>query len=149
MSRFGPPPRPAADRVLEKCSEDANGCWLFNGARNHRGYGQVGVNGRTRSAHRVTYEALRAEIPDGLHLDHLCRVRHCVNPWHLEPVTNAVNKERSRGHVELLHPTCSEGHPWSPENTYRAPSGLRHCRECARRRGREYKARQKASGSGP
>lgn len=140
-----PPRRPVIERLLEKVYEDDNGCWIFTGSRTHRGYGQIGtgVGKKHGATHRIAYEYFRVEIPDGLQLDHLCRVRACCNPWHLEPVTNAVNKERSRGFVEDMHPACKAGHPWTPENTYRAPNGTRHCRVCGNARTRAYKARKR------
>lgn len=84
---------PLADRI------DADGsCWIWTGAITAHGYGTVGIDGRTRPVHRVVYEALTGEaIPDGLDLDHLCRVRSCVNPDHLEPVSRSENVRRSSG----------------------------------------------------
>ena len=82
-------------RVLSKVARDANGCWLWTGALLD-GYGIVKVGGGVRRAHRVVFEFERGPIPDGLELDHLCRVRRCVNPDHLEPVTKAENIRRER-----------------------------------------------------
>ena len=73
------------------------GCWLWTGARTANGYGTMSAGGRygaTLLAHRLAYEWYRGAIPDGLQIDHLCRVRHCVNPWHLEAVTQEVNLKR-------------------------------------------------------
>lgn len=74
------------------------GCWLWRGGRS-KGYGMCSIEidgeGRQRGAHRVVYQLLRGPIPEGLHLDHLCFVKHCVNPEHVEPVTPAENKRRS------------------------------------------------------
>lgn len=79
--------------------------------------------------HRWAYQFLRAPIPEGLELDHLCRNRRCVNPWHLEPVTRRVNAMRGVGSKE----TCVNGHPYTEGNTYRRPDrGTRMCRECVR-----------------
>jgi hypothetical protein len=70
--------------------EKTGGCWLWTGSRNGGGYGNYGGKG----AHRYAYELLKAPIPPGLVIDHLCRVRHCVNPDHMEPVTQSVNCRR-------------------------------------------------------
>jgi hypothetical protein len=70
------------------------GCWLWTG-RMDRGYGRMNADGATHAAYRVSYVIHRGSIPAGLHLDHLCRVQACVNPWHLDPVTQSVNTKRS------------------------------------------------------
>lgn len=75
------------------------GCWLWTAAVDPTtGYGKfhIGPDQRTCGAHRFAYELLVGPIPDGLVLDHLCRVRHCVNPQHLEPVTVGENLRRGR-----------------------------------------------------
>lgn len=86
------------DRKTERYRPEDRGhdtpCWIWLLGRNRWGYGKATVNGRTVQAHRAVWEELRAPIPDGLQLDHLCRVRECVNPEHLEPVTGAVNSRR-------------------------------------------------------
>lgn len=88
-------------RLLDKVEIDpVAGCWLWTAAKNNGGYGMFTfTTGWRRSAHRVSYETFVGPIPDGLQLDHLCRVRHCVNPDHLEPVTAAENTRRSPIHV--------------------------------------------------
>lgn len=102
-----------------------DGCWLWTGALNNKGYGQWGQNGRTRSAHRVAYEFFVGPIPEGLTIDHLCRVRRCVRPDHLEPVTSAENTRRAKGDE------CPKGHPYTPENTkHRKDNGRRICVTC-------------------
>ena len=68
-------------------------CWLWTGSASG-GYGTMAVHGVVNRAHRVVYELLRGPIPDGMVLDHLCRVTLCVNPDHLEPVPHAVNIQR-------------------------------------------------------
>lgn len=71
-------------------------CWIWTGKLHDgdRGYAKVRVAGQLRKAHRVAYELLVGPVPDGLVIDHLCRVRHCINPEHMEPVTNAENVRR-------------------------------------------------------
>jgi len=80
--------------MTAKIVVDEAGCWVWQNATNGKGYGQVGFMGRVRSVHRVAYELLVGPIPDGLCIDHLCRVRACCNPYHLEPVTTLVNNRR-------------------------------------------------------
>lgn len=73
------------------------GCWLWLGVKRKHGYGAKFLNGKLVQAHRYIYELHRGPIPDGLFLDHLCRNPSCVNPDHLEPVTNAENLRRGKG----------------------------------------------------
>lgn len=74
-----------------------SGCWLWAGSLNGGGYAQVMVNKRRPVAHRVAYELKHGPVPEGLQLDHLCRVRCCVNPDHVEPVTTSINQLRGIG----------------------------------------------------
>lgn len=84
-----------ARRLAEKIDRAGpGGCWLWTGTLNGAGYGTYRVDGQTVGAHRHVYEVERGPIPEGLHLDHLCSVRRCVNPSHLEPVTPSENIRR-------------------------------------------------------
>jgi hypothetical protein len=85
---------------------DEAGCWIWQRGK-AEGYGVVWRDGRVQRAHRVVYEQHRGPIPDGLHLDHLCRVKACVNPDHLEPVTNAENCRRGVK-AKLNHEAAAE-----------------------------------------
>jgi HNH endonuclease len=108
-------------------------CWLWTGhIATGKGYGRIRVNGEYQKAHRVSYELFVGPIPDGLQLDHLCRVRNCVNPEHLEPVTNRENGLRGTSPIyENLKKThCSKGHPLSGDNLYPRTDGGRRCRIC-------------------
>jgi hypothetical protein len=75
--------------------DEKTGCWNWLKSLDLGGYGKVDIAGRTRRAHRVYYEDVFGSIPEGLTLDHLCRNRKCVNPFHLEAVTTEVNNQRS------------------------------------------------------
>lgn len=109
-------------------------CWLWNRGRNQNGYGQFLARGTRKNvyAHRWAYEALRAEIPEGLVIDHLCRTPSCVNPWHLEPVPPVVNWIRgvAPSAINKKKTHCKRGHEFSPENTMRRSNGARRCRQC-------------------
>jgi hypothetical protein len=120
------------NRFFEKVNTDENtGCWNWIGAKTSGGYGNFAIKKVNFVAHRVSYELVNGEIPEGLHLDHLCRNRACVNPEHLEPVTQRVNLLRGET-IPALHSAkthCPSGHEYSEENTliYR---GSRHCKTC-------------------
>jgi len=108
------------------------GCWAWMGAVRvtpyGAEYGRYNFAGKNRSAHKVAYEQLVGVVPDGLHLDHTCRVTCCVNPDHLEPVTNAENVQRgwdARG--KLTH--CKNGHAIDGLNNWRWGTNCRTCQQ--------------------
>lgn len=135
-----------AYRLWGKFDRAASGCWLWNAALHTGGYGIITINKKRLFAHRVMYELIVGPIPAGLHIDHLCRVRSCVNPMHLEPVTSAENTKRGQGNGAKTH--CPQGHPYDESNTrtYTNQGGytMRLCRACnlaAQRRLRERRKR--------
>lgn len=138
--------------VWAKVTADAEtGCWMWTGYLEHHGYGQVRtVPHRGKKAHRVVYAALVGPIPEGLEIDHLCKVRNCVNPAHLKPVTRQENMRRSsiaesRGRAQREKTHCKHGHPFDEANTFHW-RGERHCRACDRARQlRYYHARKGAT----
>lgn len=107
--------------------EAETGCWIWEGSVNNQGYPKIG----NRYAHRASYELHVGPIPDGLELDHLCRVPLCVNPAHLEPVTHAENMRRAGPHNR--QDVCHKGHLRSGDNL-RVVDGRRWCRSCERER---------------
>lgn len=121
-------------------------CWLWTGSTfglRSFVYGKFcpGAPAPATGAHRWAYERWVAEIPEGLEIDHLCRVRLCVNPSHLEPVTREENMRRAR------RPVCKYGHDKTdPRNQHFNPAGrLTDCKECRRIRERARKKRVRAA----
>jgi hypothetical protein len=129
--------------IASRVDIDGNDCWRWTGSPS-RGYGRIKVNQRAIQAHRWVYEQLVGPIPQGLELDHLCRVRHCVNPDHLEPVTRKVNLARGQSRFSRRGQThCKWGH--SLEDAYIGGRGQRNCKPCALKRCRERYERLKAA----
>jgi hypothetical protein len=117
-----------------------SGCWIWLAHLDRYGYGVFSIKHRCTSAHKFPYERLFGKVPRTLELDHLCRVRCCVNPDHLEAVTHRVNMLRGKIALQTI---CKHGHPFDEKNTYTF-NGKRACRICKARLSREYQQRQKA-----
>ncbi len=139
------------DRFDCKISTEPNsGCWLWMGTITEKGYGRFWDGSAMVQAHRFSYERYKGIIADGLELDHLCRVRSCVNPDHLEPVTGIENRTRgalARGFwitestrknlllgsdVRKRRTHCLHGHEYTPSNTTSDAEGYRRCVTCRR-----------------
>lgn len=142
-----PPRRPIALRLMDRSERDANGCLIWTGARvpDGRGnyYGRIREDAPSRRVtptHRASYEANVGLIPDGLVIDHKCRVTLCMEPTHLEPVTQAVNVERS---LPAQKSRCLRGHELNDINTYirGKGNGKRQCRVCHRDQERARRAK--------
>lgn len=106
-------------------------------ALNDKGYGHMTVNNKQVGAHRVSYRAFKGKIPEGLELDHLCRMPCCVNPDHLEPVTRQENVKRGAVPIvsarrELSKTHCPQGHAYSGDNLVIDTKGARRCKICKR-----------------
>lgn len=132
------------ERILAAVAVDANGCWIWQKST-RRGYGQISVGQRVMPTHRAAYREWCGEIPEGLELDHLCRVPTCVNPAHLEPVTHRENVLRGIGSParKARQTSCDYGHPLDLVNTYWRADGRRACKACLRRRSNEYYHRRR------
>lgn len=136
-SPLNPGRLPAPD-PMSLLAKQEDGCWLWMGPRKVSGYGVLRSKRAGHGAHRVFYDLFVGPIPEGMEIDHLCRVPSCVNPDHLEAVTPEENRRRSlspMGHM-LRTNTCKRGHEMTPENSYSRPSHpTRHqCRTCMKLR---------------
>jgi hypothetical protein len=137
-----------AERFMSKVviGHGPGSCWFWGSERTPLGYGSFCLRGARRRAARVAYSHFVGDIPGGLVLDHLCRNRSCVNPAHLEPVTQRENVLRGTGWAarnakKTNCPTC--GLPYAGENLL-LDSGGRKCRACTYKRNREYSRRRYA-----
>lgn len=129
-----------SDRFDLKWSPDSNGCHIWHAGLND-GYGHFNARHSTTRAHRIAYERIYGPVPDGLELDHLCRVKACINPDHLEAVTHVENLARQIRFPKIV---CPQGHRYEGENLYVDPRGGRRCRECKRAENARYKAKTRS-----
>lgn len=128
---------PAFDRFCAKVRRDTFSCWVWTGYIHPKlGYGFFNPHGTPVTAHRFAFEAFRFKIPPKMTIDHVCRNRRCVNPFHLQVVTLRENILRgispAAKHAKATH--CSNGHAFDKANTYVTPAGARQCRTCRRNR---------------
>jgi hypothetical protein len=139
--------RTVEERFWEKVDKDGpvpdyrpelGPCWVWT-ASTMEGYGSFWIDGKSIGAHRMTYGWFVGEVPEGHEIDHLCRVRHCVNPAHLEAVTHWTNVVRgvSPWGLNAVKTHCPQGHEYDEENAY-IYDGERHCRICSRERTNEW-----------
>lgn len=131
---------------MSEARPDLGSCWIWTASVKPNGYSQFAMRHEGKKlvvhAHRLAYELHVGPIPPGLQLDHLCRIRRCVRPSHLEPVTQQENLRRGRSGVWQTEKThCPAGHPYSGANLAlwkRADGGVsRQCRKCANAKSRE------------
>ncbi len=120
------------ERLWKSYAVTPTGCWEWTGPKQGQGYGIFGSK-PSRAAHRAFYERFKGPIPAGLVIDHLCRNPSCVNPEHLEPVTNRENVMRGLKGVLHVQPShCINGHEYTPENKLVNYRGHVKCRACNR-----------------
>jgi len=119
-------------------------CWIWIAHKNKNGYGYMGISNKLVLVHRFSYELRFGLIPAGLTIDHLCRNRACVNPHHMETVSNRENILRGESPpAKMARAThCINGHAFTTENTYLTKRGHRDCRACHRKRQREYNRKE-------
>ncbi|MUN41494.1 HNH endonuclease signature motif containing protein [Actinomadura litoris] len=137
--------KPLDERLWARIDADGP-CWLWTGAKHRNGYGAINRGRRglgTAVVHRFVWELLVGPVPEGMDLDHLCRVRECCNPDHLQPVSRPDNV--ARGAYRAGAPRAFRcDHPETPANTVRT-GRQRTCRTCKNEANRRYRARMKAS----
>lgn len=153
-ANMGRPRESVEHRLLKYMRVDAaTNCWVWIGALSEGGYARLCVNNRDTRAHRAAYELFVGPVPDGLQIDHLCRVRNCINPAHLEAVTGSENCRRGTvgDHIadrQRAKTHCPRGHEYSGENlAFWKNSGRvgRKCRACESARGKRRHAAKKAA----
>jgi len=146
------------DRFENKILKLPSGCWLWLGAIQGKyyknvngGYGAFRHHKIVTPAHRVSYEMYVGKIPEGLHIDHLCRITSCVNPNHLEAVTPQENYRRGEAYKGTFHKNkthCPNGHEYSEENTVmlvarKGANRHRGCKVCRAEIYRKYNEKRR------
>ena len=130
----------------------ADECWNWRGAARPLGYGMFGLRGEAYGTHRISYTLARGPIPDGLVLDHLCRNPRCINPAHLEPVTQRENVLRGDARLtKSPDERCPKGHEpnWMQVQKHGPDRPkTRVCRGCFNERARRRTARRRELSGG-
>lgn len=134
------------DSLLALACVDGD-CLIWQGTKRSNGYGVITFNGRQTTTHRVMYQLVAGDVPDGMEVDHTCSRRDCINPEHLQVVTHAENMFLSASRRK----TCRNGHLWTEGNTYlgtvkRKQGGTRtqrYCRICRAQHQKDMRERIK------
>ena len=145
---------PPLQRIFHNTKINENGCWVYQGSHNNRGggYCQFSVNNKHVYIHRFMYEYYYGQICPDLVIDHLCKNSRCVNPKHLEQVTQKENCRRGNVGSNMSQKThCIRGHKFSPENTYIYTSKMglksRNCIICRRISAQKCQKKEKNIGN--
>jgi hypothetical protein len=116
-------------------------CWEWTGCKHPIGYGMFQIRSKKSGyAHKIIWEYFNGKVPEGKELDHLCRNRSCVNPFHLEPVSHVENMRRGANSIKTH---CPRGHKYDGFNPYRN-NGFRYCIACLKQQKRDYYERTRA-----
>lgn len=138
---------PPLTRVLSNCKINENGCWEYQARSKGGGYCQFSVNNKHVYVHRFMYEYYYDNIDYSLVIDHICRNPRCVNPDHLQQITQAENVHRGFTGINMSSKThCPQGHEYNKENIYlyKSKKGLfsRHCKICNKDTQKRYSKRK-------
>lgn len=117
--------------------EVVGNCFVWMGSK-RKGYGRFKLNGKSETAHRISYEMFKGDIPKNHIIDHLCKNPNCVNPVHLEVVTQKENVRRGNASKSQNLSHCPHGHEYTIDNTYTFPDGRKRCRQCHNNERRKY-----------
>lgn len=155
-----PQPAREADRLFSRGEPGPGGCILWTGCTDSNGYGRFSRrSGETEFVHRVVYELTKGQIPAGLVIDHACHNidlqclggacfhRRCINPDHLEAVTQSENRVRSPLTKGIRRTHCYRGHEYTTDNVMLLSDGRRSCRTCYVRRTQKYAAKRRKARS--
>jgi len=141
--------RPTAEARFFAKVRQVGDCWLWTASQDQSGYGLFSgrPGGASIRSHIWAYEHLIGERPPGLELDHLCRNRACVNPYHLDPVPGYINWLRGEApsRINRAKSQCKRGHEFTEQNTYIQRNGSRRCETCMADHRRAYEIRKKAA----
>lgn len=161
MTRAPRTPEELLTAILSNILVTPTGCWLWQGTRTPKGYGQIRRNGQMEYTHRVAYELFVGAVAEGFQVDHvchnedsecaggsICQHRACINPDHLRTATSGENTVAGRRGDASRQPLCPSGlHEW-PLYRHRAPYGHTRCLLCAREGARKRRERYRAEGHG-
>lgn len=132
---------------FERYVEKTDACWNWKGSRLPSGYGRFSFGGDRNMglAHRWSYQHFNGQIPEGYTVDHLCFNKSCVNPDHLDAVTQLVNNIRAiPRRIRSTDTQCANGHAWSAF-AYVGPNGKKTCKECRRLSQQRYIAEKRVA----
>jgi hypothetical protein len=130
------------NRFLSYTKIVESGCIIWTGSIRRNGYGRFRYNGKIGTAHRWIYQYHHGEISKKLYIDHICRVKSCVNINHLRAVTpkqNAIENNVGPIAINAVKTKCVNGHEYTKDNLYTTPNGYRACKECRKNNMRRYR----------
>lgn len=143
-NRYVPTKKTIEERLMEKCSPEPNtGCWLWIGAHQPSGYGQLWNGERPEQAHRISYRIYFGKFSEKLEIDHICRQPSCINPNRLRVVSHKENMRASNTimGINSRKTHCQNGHLLCGKNLLRLKNGSRNCRICRNEYARKRKRR--------